>query len=141
MPSLKGIGEGLIATALWVGGSALAAFAVSRLDARVDLWVVPLSVGAALAVGVLLGRRATRSLAGYQADLFADAVLTLKQILVGELALSFEEFVERGILAPARFGLIAVPGEEVRLSVLVPANESEFRMEFESGHTATGLLL
>jgi hypothetical protein len=34
----------------------------------------------------LAGRRATRSLAGYQADLVAEAIATLQQILAGKLS-------------------------------------------------------
>lgn len=87
---------------------------------------------------VVLGRvlRIGEDLLGYQADLIGEAILGLREIAAGKLDVSFEEFIERGVLAPARFGISAVRGEEIRLSVLKLDNETQqFKMLFESGHS------
>lgn len=63
-------------------------------------------------------------------------MLALREVAAGKLNVPFEEFIERGVLAPARFGLSAERGEEIRLSVLKPSEKSnDFKMIFESGHS------
>jgi GAF domain-containing protein len=80
--------------------------------------------------------RIGEDLLGYQADLIGEAILGLREIAAGKLDVSFEEFIERGVLAPARFGISAVRGEEIRLSVLKLDDETQqFKMLFESGHS------
>lgn len=125
---------GLIATALL----AVATVAASLVDAPVPLWAVVLAVAAAILVGAWIGRaiRYGEELLGFQADLLSEAILGLRDIIAGELDVSFPDFVERGVLAPARFGLSLERGEEVRLSILeLDDSEQCFRMLFESGHT------
>lgn len=81
-------------------------------------------------------RRIGEDLAGYQADLLGEAILALRNFEGGRVSISLEDFVERGILGPARFGLSAVAGEEIRLSVLeLDEPGKNFRMLYESGHS------
>lgn len=66
----------------------------------------------------------------------SEAVLALRELVAGKLKVPFEDFMERGVLAPARFGLSMERNEEIRLSVLIPdGNDQTFRMVFESGHS------
>jgi hypothetical protein len=63
-------------------------------------------------------------------------MLALRDLVAGKLNVPFEDFMERGVLAPAMFGLSIERKEEIRLSVLVPESGGEhFKMLFESGHS------
>lgn len=138
MPSVRGVWENVIAGLVVLGIVALAAWIASAFDAPVALWIVVLiTVGGAL-IGLGIGRvmRFGEDLLGYQADLLGEAVLGLREIVAGHLDVSFDDFIERGVLAPARFGLSVVPGEEIRLSVLTFDDGTQaFRMLYESGHS------
>ena len=138
MPSLRGVWENVIAGLLGLAVIALATWFASTLDAPVALWAVVLIAVVAFLAGTTLGRvlRVGEDLLGYQADLIGEAILGLREIVAGHLDVSFEEFIERGVLAPARFGISAVRGEEIRLSVLkLDEKTQEFKMLFESGHS------
>lgn len=134
MPSLRGIIEGVVGSAVFLGLSAL----ISRFDVAVPVWVLFAGVVLAAGAGFFVGRLIPRSgdLAGYHADHFGEMMLTLRELLGGTLlGVTFEEFIERGVLAPARFGLSRVPGEDIRLSVLaLDETQQEFRMLYEAGH-------
>jgi len=121
-----------------MGLLAVAAWGISSIDAPLPLWIVFLACILVTGGGFLLGRlwQQGSELQGYQADLLGEAMLALREVLAGKLSVSFEELMERGVLAPARFGLSAEHGEDIRLSVLEPDGEAEsFRMIFESGHS------
>jgi GAF domain-containing protein len=138
MPSLRGVGENVVASLLGLLILAGAAWATSTLDVPVPLWAVLLVGVTACALGVAVGRllRFGEDLLAYQADLLGEAILALRDVAAGQLDVSFEDFIERGVLAPARFGLSAVSGEEIRLSVLEFDDDAQtFRMLFESGHS------
>lgn len=138
MPSLRGVGENVIAGMLGLLILAGATWAASTLDVPVPLWAVLLVAIIALAAGVAMGRllRFGEDLLTYQADLIGEAILALRDVAAGQLDVSFEDFIERGVLAPARFGLSAVSGEEIRLSVLEFDDDAQtFRMLYESGHS------
>lgn len=63
-------------------------------------------------------------------------MLALRDYAAGRLEVSFNDLIERGILAPARFGLSVVAGEEIRLSILALDDSGEaFDMLYESGHS------
>jgi GAF domain-containing protein len=114
------------------------AWIVSRIDASIQLWVAMVALAIASVVAFWVGRfrRIGEDLANYQADLLGEAILALGNFEGGRLSISLEDFVERGILGPARFGLSAVAGEEIRLSVLELDESGEnFRMLYESGHS------
>lgn len=138
MPTLRGVWEnvvaGLVVLAI-VGG---AAWVASKFDAPIALWGVVLIGLASFLAGTALGRvmRIGEDLLGYQADLIGEAILGLREIAAGHLDVSFEEFIERGVLAPARFGISALRGEEIRLSILKFDDKSQtFQMLYEAGHT------
>lgn len=135
---MRGIWENVVGGALATLAVAVAVWAASRFDVPVPLWLVLIVGACGLVFGMGLGRlfRYGEDLAGYQADLVADAILGLREVIAGKLNLPFEEFIERGVLAPARYGISAVRGEEIRLAVLqLDETESEFRMLYESGHS------
>lgn len=136
MPSLRGILENALGGLLGLGALAIAAWGISHVDAPLALWIVFLIAILMALLGFGAGRasRYGDNLLGYQADLLGEAMLGLREIAAGKLNVSFEEFMERGVLAPARFGLSAERGEEIRLSVL-ELDVDAFRMIYEAGHS------
>lgn len=138
MPSPRGILENFIGGLLGLGAIALVAWGISHLHAPITLWVVFLIAVVAALLGFGLGRisRYGDELFAYQSDLIGEAMQGLREVVAGNLNVSFEDFVERGVLAPARFGLSAERGEEIRISVLEPTSGGDsFKMTFESGHS------
>lgn len=140
MPSLRGISENVVAGLIVLVIAAVASGLLSLLDASVPLWVVPavatVFAGGAFLLGQLSGLG--EDLASYHADHVGEVILTFQQFLAGKLpGISVADLIERGILGPARFGLTTVPGEDIRLAVLVPTEpeKREFRMAFEAGHS------
>ncbi len=134
MPTVRGVLENVLAGIIMLG----LAWGVSRIDASIQLWVALLLFAGALAIGYRLGisRRTPEDLASYQADLLRDAILALRDFEAGRLEVSLENLIERGILGPAGYGLSAVAGEQIRLSVLELDDSGEsFRMLYESGHS------
>jgi membrane protein implicated in regulation of membrane protease activity len=100
MPSPRGVIENVIA-ALVVAGLAWIA---SRIDASIQLWMAMVAVAIASLVAFWVGRfrRIGEDLASYQADLLGEAILALRNFEGGRVSVSLEDFVERGILGPAR---------------------------------------
>lgn len=138
MPTGRGIWENLIAGLLVVAVLAGATWGISHVDAPVPLWALFLVATAIGVIGFGLGRvwGPGDDLLAYQADLLGEAILALREVITGKINLPFEEFIERGVLAPARYGLSLQGGEEIRLSVLVPdADGHTFRMLYEAGHS------
>lgn len=138
----------MIAGLVGAGILLLGGWLLSLVDASVVLWAVFVVAAACLGLGVFVGwlirGRYARSdppddrsdLPAYQADLLGEAILALREYAAGRLGVSFDDLIERGILAPARFGLSLVAGEEVRLSILALDDSGEaFRMIYESGHS------
>jgi GAF domain-containing protein len=64
----------------------------------------------------------------------------LQRLVAGALGVDLREYIERGVLEPARDLLTQIPGESVRLSVLVPEppNDERWRMIWSAGHSLTG---
>lgn len=138
MPSARGVWENVIAAFAVMAIVAVAAWVASTFDAPVALWIVVLIAVAALLAGVVVGHivRVGEELPAYQADLIGEGILALREVAAGRLDVSFDEFIERGVLAPARFGLSAERGEEIRLSILkFDEGAQVFRMFYEAGHT------
>ena len=135
---MQGISENVVAGLIGIGVLAAAAWGVSHVDAPIALWAVLLIAACLGALGFAAGRvsRYGDDLLGYQSDLLGEAVLALRDLVAGKLNVPFEDFMERGVLAPARFGLSVERKEEIRLSVLIPESDGEhFKMLFESGHS------
>jgi GAF domain-containing protein len=138
MPSARGVWENVIAGLAVLGIVALATWIASTFDAPIALWIVVLVAMMAALLGIGVGRvmRFGEDLLGYQADLIGEATLGLREIVAGHLDVSFDDFIERGVLAPARFGLSVVRGEEIRLSILTFDDGTQtFQMLYESGHS------
>jgi GAF domain-containing protein len=110
----------------------------SRIDSSISLWIFTAAIVTvgylALRLGALIPRAG--DLAGYHADHLGEIILTLREVLEGKLQeISFTDFVERGVLSPARFGLSRIPDEEIRVAVLeLDPSDQEFRMIYEAGH-------
>jgi GAF domain-containing protein len=73
-----------------------------------------------------------------QAKLYEEHVVqtldALQKVLVGEIpGVDLESFIERGIMGPARDMMRRVPGEDVRLSLLVE-DAGVYRMRWGVGH-------
>jgi GAF domain-containing protein len=136
VPSFRAILENVLGGLIGLVVLAAGAWGISHVDAPLALWIVFLIAIAAGCLGFFLGGAARYgdNLLGYQADLLSDAMLGLREIVAGKLNVSFEEFLERGVLAPARFGLSAERGEEIRLSIIEPDGDA-FRMTYEAGHS------
>lgn len=138
MPSVRGIWENVIAGLIVLVILAAATWAISRIDAPIALWGVVLIGFALFAAGLKLGRlmRSGEELLGYQADLIGEALLGLRDVIAGHINVSFEDFIERGVLGPARYSLSVVRNEEIRLSVLeLDKSTQTFRMLYEAGHS------
>lgn len=138
MPTVRGVWENVIAGLVALLILAVIGWATSMLDAAVALWVVVLIALVACAVGTLIGWliHDRSDLPRYQADLLGEAILALRDYAAGRLQIPFTDFIERGVLAPARFGLTVVSGEEIRLAILELDDTGQaFRMAYESGHS------
>ncbi|HEX6455185.1 MAG TPA: GAF domain-containing protein [Solirubrobacterales bacterium] len=138
MPTLRGVWENVIASLVVVAVLALGGLATSTIHASVPLWLVFLLVVLALLVGGAVGHllRNRSDLPAYQADLLGEAMLALRKYAAGGLQVSFADLIERGVLAPAQFGLSVMPGEEIRLSILELDETGEaFRMAYQAGHS------
>lgn len=131
------IAEGLLVALVLAGGGWL----LGILDAAVPLWVLAVGVAVlvplSFAVGRMFGRAAPENLELYYAEHVREVLETLQKAIVGGIpGVTVRDYVERGILAPARHWLTQRPGEDVRLSIIVPdEQEKEFRLEYEAGHS------
>lgn len=114
-------------------------------DKKVGAWV-PIVVAAALvvlvAVAYAVGRHSTplgddgQTTSEYEKELIVNALESLQQAIGTEAPWDPDALVERGILGAARGLLIGSRAEDVRLSVLVPADDppTMFRMRWAAGH-------
>jgi GAF domain-containing protein len=64
----------------------------------------------------------------------------LQRVVAGALGVDLREYIERGVLEPARDLLTQVPNESIRLSVLVPEPplHERWRMIWSAGHSLAG---
>lgn len=104
-------------------------------------------VWGALAVAVVVGvvgyvigtvRSGIKKLYPVYAEHIRDALESLQKVLAGEIAgVNIDEFVERGILGPARYWLRHGPSEDVRLMVVQPneKDSEQFELLWEAGHS------
>jgi len=136
MPSARGVSENVIAGLIAAPILAGIGFAISRVDAPIALWVVFVVFVLAVAIGIGVGQamRYGDDRLRYQSKHLGDAMLALRQGVAGKLNVSFDKFIERGVLEPAIYGLSRKRREEIRLSVLVLDEHGEFRMLYEAGH-------
>jgi GAF domain-containing protein len=138
VPTARGIWENVVASFVVLAVFAVIGLTTSAIDAPVPLWLAIVVAAAGVGVGILIGllSRDDANLPAYQADLLGEAMLALRDYAAGRLQVPFSDLVERGILAPAQFGLSLKPGEEIRLSVLeLDDPGASFRMTFQAGHS------
>jgi GAF domain-containing protein len=138
MRFIRGVSENAVGNLVCLALLAAAAWGISKVDAPVALWIVFLVFLLGTVAGLKIGRmpRFGGNLFAYQSDLIGEAMQGLREVIAGKLNVSFEDFIERGVLAPARFALSTKRGEEIRISVLQPNSDGQtFRMTFESGHS------
>ena len=131
MPTVKGVFENLIAGGALAVILLVGTWATDTIDTPVPLWLLILSSVVVLVVGFSVGKltRDHADLPAYQADLVGEAILALRDHAAGRLAVPLSDLVELGILAPARYGLSVVRGEEIRLSVVEPDELSQARFD------------
>jgi GAF domain-containing protein len=118
------------------------------VDFTMPAWTAGLAVLAVVVALLLLvrwiRRRASREefeelanlvdLGAFYAIHLYDALESLQKILHGTIPnVTAADFIETGVLQPAREFLMQRPGEDVRLSVLVPDGR-EWRMWFAAGY-------
>jgi hypothetical protein len=72
----------------------------------------------------------------YQKRLLWDALESIQQALASDADWELDDLVERGVLGPARGLLVRDREEDVRLAVMVPADDppTRFRMRWAAGH-------
>jgi GAF domain len=74
--------------------------------------------------------------AGYEKRLLVDALESIQQAVGGDEEWDIDDLVERGVLGPARGLLIQAAEEDVRMAVLVPADDPpvNWNMRWAAGH-------
>lgn len=103
MPSLRGLTESTAANLIALAVLALGAGLLSLLDFSVPVWIVLVALAGGLLGGYRLGRVVTedKDLLDFHAEHLGDAILTLREILDGQLqnvslrSLWSEEFSRR----------------------------------------------
>lgn len=119
-------------------------------DVTMPIWVFVLAVGGPLTLALAASMRTRQTpseaasyiaelerqnaLYGYYASFLWEVMQTLQKAIHGDIpGVTLDDLVEHGILNPARELLRQAPGEDVRLSVLVPEGQ-EFTMRWAAGH-------
>lgn len=139
IPSLGDVLREAIAAVFVAALFAVGGGLVGILDAPVPLWVVLLL--AVCAVGAFLAGRIVRTRENLEAlyvDHLREVLDTLQMVVAGEIPeVTARDFIEQGILAPARQWLAVGKDEDVRLSILAPDPRDPrlFSMVFAAGHT------
>jgi hypothetical protein len=118
--------------------------------------VALVAVLAVIAVAFRRGRRLRRSIAEIEDEAatldhalsrhedytshVAEVLDNLQRVIAGDLGTSMGEYIERGILEPAREYLMTEPSEHVRLSILTPRDDdpTRWQMVLTAGHSLTG---
>ena len=136
LKSLPGrIVEGLIVAAILatVGSTGV-------LTSHVPVWIAGIALlvvgGGALFLGARVGRK--DDLAAYYAEHVREALNTLQKVAAGTLlGVTSRDFIEKGVLAPARYWLMRVPDEDVRMMVIRPKEPDRrvFELVWEVGHS------
>jgi GAF domain-containing protein len=120
----------IIAALVWLigylGGLALDALGLVSFDNTVPLWVAAIGAGAALLLGLFLGRR-TYTFTSQTNELYTehlrDALRDLRRLTAGELPdFQIRDYVESGLFQPAH-RLLTTRGRDrgdVRFSILHP---------------------
>lgn len=118
--------------------TAVSGWLLGRLNTKVPLWLVALAAGLAIIATMLLTGRANAGKArlyAYYAEHLRECLETFQKVLAGAIpGVNVADYIERGVLGPARQWLARRRDEDVRLSIIVPAGES-FKMLFEAGHS------
>ncbi|MEN3285138.1 MAG: hypothetical protein V7607_6278 [Solirubrobacteraceae bacterium] len=133
----------LVALTVWQGGS-------------IPAWVAVLAVIVVLAAAMLRGRRLRRRVTDAEDEAaildyalsrhenytshVAEVLDNLQRVVAGDLDTSMGDYIERGILAPAREYLTTDATENVRLAIVTPREEdtSRWQMVLTAGHSLAG---
>jgi GAF domain len=128
---------GAIATYLVI--TLIVSVGTGLLGIKLPLWAAIVAVAMIAPVAFASGRLSARGrdLRDYYAEHVRETLETLQKAIAGGIpGVSYQDFIERGILEPARHWLRQAPHEDVRLSVLVPDDaDRDFSMLFAAGHT------
>lgn len=147
------VADSIVVPVLVVAVVAAASLILGLLDEEVPVWTAFVGivlVGGAAVAWARRGRSGNGELEElvemllvqvdlheYYADHLYEVLETLQKAITQSIpGVSFAEFVERGMLEPARQYLTQAPGEDVRLSVQVPNGQrQDFVMQFSAGHS------
>lgn len=109
------------------------------LDAGVPLWIVAVIVVVvgATCFWIALHVTSPEMLYAYYAEHVQEAIGTLQKVFAGEIPdVTWSDWIERGVLGPARYWLTQGPAEEIRISVTTPdEDDRRFEMSYEAGHS------
>lgn len=138
--AVKGAIQDLLKTGILIGFSAGVWLAVR--GGSLPLWIAILVVFVVL---LFAGRRiADLNYALTRHNAYtrhvAEVLDYLQRVLAGDLAVPMREYIERGVLDPARAYLTEDPAEEIRLSILTPDpnDETRWRIALAAGHSVDG---
>lgn len=142
------VADAIVVPAAVLALTALAALVLGWLDEEVPAWAPLATAALAAALTLLWARRASPEdsalidallvqvdLHEYYADHLYEVLETFQRAVTGTIpGVGPGEFIERGVLEPARSYLTQAPGEDVRLSAQVPKGQ-DFVMRFAAGHS------
>lgn len=146
------VADNALGSLVAAGILALGALAIVFVDDELSVpaWVAVVVVLALLALGYAVARRRSAgdldvlleyldselALGRYYADHVREVLEILQRGIAGDLPVTYGDFIQRGVLEPARDWLMQVPGEDIRISILAPdAAGREFHMAFSAGHS------
>lgn len=138
----------LVAAGVLALGALAIVFANDELT--VPAWVAVVVALALLALAYVVARRRSSgdvdwlldyldtelALGRYYVAHVREVLEILQRGIAGDLPVTYGDFIQRGVLEPARDWLMQMPGEDIRISILTPdAAQQEFHMAFAAGHS------
>lgn len=144
----------LVANGIWLLMGLVVVVLARTYSEKVSLtaWQLAAIVFAAIALGYFVGQRRGNgtlpdeverelTLGSVYGEHVREILNTLQRAISGDIdGVTVEAFVQKGMLDPARDLLTQGDGEEIRLSVLMPAPEDplQWAMQVASGHSLEG---
>jgi GAF domain-containing protein len=137
---LKTLPARIIEAIIVAGALTGLALLLGVLASSIAVWIALLGVvaagGIAFGIGRVMGGK--DDLYPVYAEHIRETLETLQKILAGQIdGVDTDDFIERGILDPARYWLSQAPKEDIRLMVACPEppENRQFRLVWASGHS------